>query len=169
MKQKYEILWQGDKLVIKEFAELDKEMMSLLCEESYDRAAIGDAVSEGAKSVMAAIRTKNMYPPSVYAAKLSEAIAEMFASQSDEPVEVVINDLDLLARRVNQAEADIDDSKEEDADIDDLLDDDVDPDDLLDDDVDPDEDSLEDEIAVKKIKSSLKVADDEVADIDDDL
>lgn len=159
MKQRFEIQVQGDKLVVKEYAELDKEMMSLLCEESYDRAAVGEAAALGAEAVMIAIRTKNMYPPRVYAQKLSEAIMEMLDSGSDEPVEVVINDLDLLTRGTIDHEAEIEDLEEEEADIDDLLEDDIDAED----------DSLEDEIAVKKIKSSLKVADDEIADLDDDL
>jgi hypothetical protein len=37
MKQKYEILKDEDnkRLIIREYAELDKDVMSLLCEESY--------------------------------------------------------------------------------------------------------------------------------------
>jgi hypothetical protein len=158
MKQKFEIQGQGDKLVIKEYAELDKEMMSLLCEESYERSVIGEAVSRGTEATMAAIRTKNMYPPTAYAEKLGTAIAEMFDSSSEGPVEVVINDLELLASSI----ADQEDEADE-------LEDETDIDDLLEDDVDTDEDNLEDEIAVKKIKSSLKVADDEAADLDDDI
>jgi len=159
MKQRFEILLQGDKLVIKEYAELDKEMMSLLCEETYDRAAIAEAVANGTQAVMAAVRTKNMYPPRVYAERISEEIVALFASPSEEPVEIVINDLDLLMRGTADAEIEIEEAEEEEADIDDLLEDDIDNDD----------DNLDDEIAVKKIKSSLKVADDEIADMDDDL
>ncbi|MCK7503842.1 MAG: hypothetical protein MZV70_06840 [Desulfobacterales bacterium] len=42
MKQKYEILRDEDskRLIIREYAELDKDVMSLLCEESYDRKAV---------------------------------------------------------------------------------------------------------------------------------
>jgi hypothetical protein len=158
MKQKFEILEQGDKLVIKEYAELDKETMSLLCEESYDRAAMEEALSHGTDAVVAAIRTKNMYPPAAYAEKIAQAVEALYTIHSDEPIEVLINDLDLLAQ--DSAPEDVaEDFEEEEADIDDLLNDDE----------DTDENSLEDEIAVKKIKSPLKVADDEVADMDDDL
>ena len=158
MKQKFEILGRDDKLVIKEYAELDKETMSLLCEESYDRAAMAEAVSRGTDAVVAAIRTKNMYPPAVYAERIAQALVEMVASGSDEPAEVLINDLDLLTQ----------DSVPEDV-IEDFEEDEADIDDLLTDDEDPDEGSLEDEIAVKKIKSPLKVADDEIPDLDDDI
>ena len=158
MKQKFEILGQDDKLVIKEYAELDKEVMSLLCEESYDRKTMGEAVSRGTDAVVAAIRTKNMYPPAVYAEKIAQAVVDMYNSKPDQPIEVLINDLDLLTQ----------DSVPEDA-LEDFEDDEADIDDLLTDDEDTDESSLEDEIAVKKIKSPLKVADDEIPDLDDDL
>ncbi|MCK7511232.1 MAG: hypothetical protein MZV70_49000 [Desulfobacterales bacterium] len=49
MKQKYEILRDDDnkRLIIREFAELDKDTMSLLCEESYDKKAIKSAIGHG--------------------------------------------------------------------------------------------------------------------------
>ena len=49
MKQKYTIMISDDnsKLVIHEFAELDKDVMSLLCEESYDFKTIKSAIKNG--------------------------------------------------------------------------------------------------------------------------
>ena len=156
MRQKFEILGEGEKLVIKEYAELDKEMMSLLCEESYDRTVISEAASNGAAAVAAAIRTKNMYPPGAYAEKLAQAVMAVLETPAGEPAEVFINDLELLSQAKEAEPAgEIENS-------------DADLDDLLDGDSETDEGSLEDEIAVKKIKSSLKVADDEAPDIDDD-
>ena len=48
MKQKYLISKEDDqkKLIIKEFAELDKEMLSLLCQEEYDYKMIKSAISK---------------------------------------------------------------------------------------------------------------------------
>ena len=42
MKQQYTILKDHDKsrLIIREFGELDKDSLSLLCEESYDDAVV---------------------------------------------------------------------------------------------------------------------------------
>jgi hypothetical protein len=46
MKQKYVVLLDNEteKLAIQEYAELDKEMLSLLCEESYDAEMIKTAM-----------------------------------------------------------------------------------------------------------------------------
>ncbi len=74
------------------------------------------------------------------------------------PVEVVINDMDLLTQSAVPEDV-LEDFEEEEADIEELLNDEDDADDG----------NLEDEIAVKKIKSPLKVADDEIPDLDDDL
>ena len=54
MKQKYLILKGEDRksIIIKEFAELDKDMLSLLCEETYDIKGIEEAVSGGKDAVV---------------------------------------------------------------------------------------------------------------------
>ena len=48
MKQKYVILRSENntELTIKEYAELDKDVMSLLCEETYDNNRIEAAMKE---------------------------------------------------------------------------------------------------------------------------
>ena len=52
MKQKYTIHKDTDnkRLIIKEYAELDKEILSLLCEESYDDAWVTSAIQNGTAS-----------------------------------------------------------------------------------------------------------------------
>ena len=49
MRQKYEIVRDDDnkRLIIREFAELDKDVMSLLCEETYDKKSIKSAMTLG--------------------------------------------------------------------------------------------------------------------------
>ncbi len=51
MKQKYEFIKNTEKntLVLREYAELDKDILSPLCEEEYDIKTITAAVAEGKK------------------------------------------------------------------------------------------------------------------------
>ena len=76
MKQKYAIIRDDDQstLVVREYAELDKEMMSLLCEEAYPQDQIKTAMQEGHNGVIKAIRTNNMYPPTAFAYAIAEAV-----------------------------------------------------------------------------------------------
>ena len=72
MKQKYLILndKENKQIKIQEFAELNKEALSLLCEETYDYQTIKSAISAGKDTLIAALRTNNMYPPGIYAMQL---------------------------------------------------------------------------------------------------
>ena len=90
MKQKYLILKGEDKksIIIKEFAELDKDMLSLLCEETYDIKGIKSAVSGGKDAVVSAIRTSNMYPAGVYADKLADSVITLYKSKDQDSMEV---------------------------------------------------------------------------------
>ena len=56
MRQKYEIVRDDDnkRLIIREFAELDKDVMSPLCEETYDRKSIKSAITLGRDALIAA-------------------------------------------------------------------------------------------------------------------
>ena len=67
MKQKYTIIKDSTnkQLIIREFAELDKEILSLLCEETYEQKAILAAIKKGKDNLISALRTKNLYPPGV--------------------------------------------------------------------------------------------------------
>ncbi|MBW1646877.1 MAG: hypothetical protein JRJ72_02015 [Deltaproteobacteria bacterium] len=156
MKQKYVISREGDpqRLVIKEYAELDKEMFSLLCEERYSQEAIQAAMKEGTDALIAAFRTRNFYPSYAFATRIAEAITTLFGQDGDEPIEVVIDDAEFLNRQRTEPtfrpEAD-----EEAEDIDELLDDAV-------------EEEFED-IDIEKINSGLKIADDDPGDLDEDL
>ncbi len=157
MKQKYEILRDDDnkRLIIREFAELDKDIMSLLCEESYDKKAVKSAMGAGREALVAALRTKNLYPPGVYAGKIAEKVMEMYGSKGEVSEELLFDDLEFLARGHQAAEAAA--SYEADApEIEELLD------------VGIEDEKFEEGEEVKKIDSTLKIEDDEFADIDDD-
>ena len=125
MKQKYLISKESDqkKLVIKEFAELDKEMLSLLCEEEYDNTIIKSAISKGKEALISVLRTNNMYPPSVYAEKIAQTVIDIFGSKGSQSVEIAFNDVDLIIKE-QALSAELDETENTVDDIDKLIDDD---------------------------------------------
>ena len=129
MKQKYLILKdkENKQFKIQEFAELDKEALSLLCEETYDYRTIKSAVSAGKDALIAALRTNNMYPPGKYAEQIAEAVIDLHASAERESVELFFDDINLFAKTreaVKVSEHLEDDT--EDTDLDDVLGEDFD-------------------------------------------
>lgn len=165
MKQKYQIVKNDaqNEFVIREFAELDKEMLSLLCEETYSGEAITSALAEGKEALMTALRTPNMYPVGAYAEKIAEAVASLSEAAGDQTAELFFNDLDMISKREKESDTvDLADTEEEE--LDDLLSDDDD-----DIDVDDDNDNYKDNLAIKKIKSAIKIVDDDQTDIEDDV
>ena len=157
MKQKYVILKNNEKgdLVIKEYAELDKETFSLLCEHTYNQKEIKPAIAEGKEILISALRRDNMYPIGIFAEKMAEAVMDLFASPKDQSVELLFNDIDMLTKD-RKASTVVEDDKDESADIDELLDENV------------SNAEYDDEAEMKKISSSIKVAEDESGDMDDD-
>ena len=156
MKQKYAIIQDEDqnKLIVREYAELDKEMMSLLCEESYDREVMAAAVQAGRQAVIDAIRTNNMYPPTIFAEPIARAIEGLFAENGNTSAELFFDDKEFFAKEVEVVAAEPEDEIEEDVAVDDLLDDDID-------------DDFSDDQVLTDLKSSLQVADDDNSDAED--
>ncbi len=150
MKQKFLILKDEDKneLIIREFAELDKENFSLLCEETYDNKTIESAIKKGKRLLISTLGTKNMYPPGLYADKIAESVIAIYSSESDQPVELFFDDIDIV-KEVKEEPEILDIIEEESEEIFGLL----------------EEDSAGEDIVEKKtmgkIKSSIKIADDE--------
>jgi hypothetical protein len=157
MKQKYVIIRDDEhnNLIVREYAELDKEMMSLLCEESYPRETITAAVQNGKQAVVDVIRTNNMYPPTVFAEPIAQAILGLFAEGGNLSAELFFDDKDLF---IKEAEVVVSEPVEE-------TDEDVDVDDLLEETVDEEYDD-EDEV-LKDLKSSIQVADEDPGDLDE--
>jgi hypothetical protein len=155
MKQQYTILKNHDnsRLIIREFGELDKDSLSLLCEESYDDAAVSNAVAAGREKVIAVLRTKNMYPPRGHAEKIADMVMDFYTANKSEPVDIAIDEPAASSKEI-LTEAFM--AIEEDAEV---------IDDLLEDDFDGDNDDS-DEI---KIDSSIKIADDDAVDVEDEL
>ena len=149
MKQKYLILndKKNKQFKIQEFAELDKEMLSLLCEEAYDYETIASAISEGKEVLISALRTNNMYPPGIYAEKIAEAVMELKTSKDKDSVELYFDDINLLTK--NRVTGKVAEQLEDDsADLDEMLEDDFD-------------ESYQDKDELKKVDPSLKIADDD--------
>jgi len=157
MKQKYLILndKENKQIKIQEFAELNKETMSLLCEEAYTYASIKSAISAGKDELIATLRTNNLYPPSIYAVQIADAVIDLHKSKEQESLELFFDDKNLLTKTrkpVKVAEQ--------------VEDEDVDPDDLLEDDFD---DPYLEKDELKKIDKSLKIVDEDYVDVDGDV
>ena len=156
MRQKYMISKdnENDALTIKEFAEVDKEMFSLLCEETFDGKMIASAMAEGKENLIAKLRTANLYPPGIYADKIAEAVTQLYASEDTQSTEVFFDDKEILIRNAEEREAQAD-IEAESAEIDELLEEDAD-------------ETLEADKAITDIKSPLKIAKDDSSSVEDD-
>ena len=157
MKQKYSILKNDEKtaIIIREFAELDKEIFSLLCEETFEDETVKSAIAKDKATLIKTLRTQNLFPLGIYAEKIAEAVTKMYESGDDQPVELLFNDIDLLTKKEKKPLL-LDDIEEEAVGIDDLLDEDV-----LEEDFDEKSD-------IENLPYSLKISDDDSVGIDDD-
>jgi hypothetical protein len=157
MKQKYSILKNDEKtaIIIREFAELDKEIFSLLCEETFEDETVKSAIAKDKATLIKTLRTQNLFPLGIYAEKIAEAVTKMYESGDDQPVELLFNDIDLLTKKEKKPLL-LDDIEEEAVGIDDLLDEDV-----L-------EEDFDEKADIKNLPYSLKISDDDSDGIDDD-
>ena len=152
MKQKYTILKDipNQQLIIREYAELDKDALSLLCEETYADQTIQSVIESGKASLITMLRTKNLYPPVTYAEKIADAVIALYGSENKESVDLFFDDVELLAGELSPAEAEPE-IGEESEDMQELLDDDFNG-------------TIEGDDEIKKLDSSIKIADDESMD-----
>lgn len=162
MKQKYEIVVNKDenKVVIREFAQLDKEIMSLLCQETFALDAVETALAAGSnEQLFAALRSNNMYPPAIYVQNIADKVSAMLTENVAGPEEVVLDDLEFLSTYIStDLSADIVDLGKEDESLDALL--------------DPagfEELEMADKDELEKIGDTLKVDDSEFSDMNADV
>ena len=155
MKQKYLIINDKEKKQIKiqEYAELNKEMLSLLCEEAYDYKTIKAAVSAGPETLISALRTNNLYPPGIYAEKIASAVVDLLKSKDQESLELFFDDVNLLAKNRGTAKV-TEQLEDESADMDETMEDSY-------------EDTFDDKDDLKKIDSPVKIAGDDFSEADD--
>lgn len=157
MKQKYVITRNDEKtgIIIKEFAELDKEIFSLLCEETYGDEGVKAAIAKGKDAVIQTLRTQNLFPIGLYSEQIAESVIKMYETGDDQPVELVFNDIDLMTK-AHDTQLPLDEIEEDDVEIDDLLDEDL-----------PEED-FDEKTDIKNLPYSLKISDDDPSDLDED-
>ena len=157
MKQKFQIQKNDSdqQLIIKESAELDKDVMSLLCEVTFEADVIKRAMESGREALIAALRTRNMYPPRTYAEMIADTVQNLYQTSGSDAAELVFDDLDLLTHE-RAAAAILDDIDDEAGEIDELLDDDF-------------EEDYDDEDDIKKINSPIKIDEDTSSDLDEEL
>jgi len=157
MKQKYLILKNDEKtkLIIREFAELDKEMFTFLCEETFDDASVRSAIAIGEDALIAKLRTKNLFPIGIYAKELALAVTKMYESGNDQSVELIFDDHDLMKKEQREPLVD-DDIEDELVEIDELLDE------------DPPLSNYDDKNEIENITYSLKIDNDSTNGEDDD-
>jgi hypothetical protein len=152
MKQKYVVLLDNEagKLAIQEYAELDKEMLSLLCEETYDASVIKAAMEKDRNTLIQALRTHNMYPPGTYTERIADAIVEMFQPGANTSAELFFEERELFEPMAEEKIDEPDDDEDEDTgiEVDDLLDDDID-------------DDFEEKGIIKGLKNTIKISDED--------
>ncbi len=157
MKQKYTIHKDAEskRLIIKEYAELDKEILSLLCEESYKDDQVVSAIQKGTDALVRVLRTRNMYPPSAIVSRIAAAVVSLYDTGNEQPIDITFDDKELFEKEATTEEPEaVIDADEED--IDDILEEEID-------------DVYEDKKLIKDLKSSLKVADDDSVDTEGDV
>ena len=156
MKQKFVIQKNDDdrQLIVQEYAELDKDILSFICEERHDLATIESALKSGREALIAVLRTDNMYPPILYAQAIADVIMQKLTDEEPAAHEVVFDDNHEIGKDRRQS-GESEDVDEEDGDLEDLLDEELD-------------DEYDDKKLMKNFKSSIKIADDDSLDVEDD-
>lgn len=155
MKQRYTVLnaQEDDRLIIREEGELDKDLFSTQCTVSFAKDALEQALRQGVFTTIQLIRSKDMYPSLSVAEKIVEAIRQ-FLDDGSQPVAVDINDADFITKRTKPAPVAAVETDDDASDLDDLLEDDT--------------EDFDDDFALDDISRSVKIADEDVVDIDDD-
>lgn len=128
MKQKYSITKDENtgQMTIQEFAELDKDAFSLVCEETYNTEKIKAALARGKEPLIDFLRTPNLYPVSEYADKIADSVSTLFNQSDQDAVEIEFDDIEALKDEKAGAEGQSLDESDESLAIDDLLSEDLD-------------------------------------------
>ena len=152
MKQRFSISRNtgGEKIVIKEYAELDKGVYSLLCEESYAVEAVEAALAKGPDHVIALLRTESFFPISYFAEKLIATLDDYIQQGSAEAVKIEADDTECINSRSRQVPQEGNDG------IDDLLGVDT-------------EEIIENEESVGKLDAPIKIAEVETVEVSNSL
>lgn len=155
MKHKYTISKDEENncLVIQEFAELDKDMLTFVCESICEDKRIRASISKGTDAVVAALRTPNFYPSVEYAKKIAEVVTDFYQRKATEPTEIIFDDAETIPKERVKVKI-VESEESDDEDLDEMIEDDY--------------EGYSDKETLKKVNSSIKVADDEYDDFGDE-
>lgn len=152
MKQKYAIML-GDnenQVMIKEFAELDKGIFSKIFSAKFEREALQAAVKTGKTALIESVRTPSFFPVGLCAEKIADALTGFLQTDGSEPVEILFDDFESLARE-ERGEVYSDDDSDS-VEIDEILDDEIDDEGYIEDD---------DIKSISNASTTIRLADDE--------
>jgi len=115
MEQKYvvELDKEKNRLTIREYAALEKEIFSLLYEETYDTAEIESTIEDGENAVLDALRTPTLYPVRPNAQQLVKCVLNLFQADDPQATEIFIDEKDLLGQQEEEMEDDSEDPVED--------------------------------------------------------
>ena len=115
MRQKYLIEKNNDanELNIKEFAELYPGIFSMTCEENYAVEVVASAIEKGKSNLISLLRTENLFPPSVFAEEIANAVIAVFSTDSSESTELMLNAADLIQKRESVEEVGVEEEVKE--------------------------------------------------------
>lgn len=110
MLQKYVIVYDKAKeqVRIREYSVIEKNLKNtpasllrdedfvFMCAEKYSASTIDEAMTGGMVPLVAALRTRNLFPIEAYAHKIAASVMDLCKTAGDRPVEIVLDDRDLL-------------------------------------------------------------------------
>ncbi|MBI9087071.1 MAG: hypothetical protein JEZ11_25985 [Desulfobacterales bacterium] len=101
MKQKYVISFapDGDRVSLREFAQVERNSYSLLCEEFFEVDAIKKAGRIGKEKLVDMLRTQNMYPPAAYSQAIAEAIMALLSKPAGGSTVLMFDDKETMAEK----------------------------------------------------------------------
>lgn len=140
-------------LLIREYAELNKDVFSPVCEIIYEVKQFEKALALGPMALLTEMRTQNFFPPSSFSEKIVLGISDMMSSGDQEMIEILCDDAEFLTKSLDGHDIfdEIDDDEEEtlddfiDEDLPDAFDDDVKTGGVASADLDIEDDDMEDE------------------------
>lgn len=145
---------ENDTLTVREFAEVDNDMFSLTCVQTYPGETVRNALAVGGDTPIHILRTRTFFPTRQHAEKLLGIVGTLYNGGDTDTLEITVDDAEFLGverKKAAPAVKEEDDSDE--SDLDELLDDDID------DDYDDEDLPLD----------SLKIVDDDTVDVDEDM
>jgi hypothetical protein len=104
VKQKYVIIERKDTLevLIREYAELEKEEFAFICEEIYKIDDLKAAAKEDFASFVTYLRRPNMYPKQEYAETIAQSVIAFISSENvATTTEVVFENVEVFAPKDN--------------------------------------------------------------------